>query len=157
MTDDLKRIIAAVFKLGKGDSLSRIEMINLMIYNLRWFDPEIARVVIQAGFQSGYLQKDPEGRILPLFNINEVEMDVDWEPPADLDISQMVRPLMERLISTVESAGMEKKEAVRSINRTAEELNLVFPAAALHVGMEKGADMSRFYNEVENFILYGDR
>jgi hypothetical protein len=157
MTDDLKRIVASVFKLGKGSSLTRTELVNLMIYNLRWFDPEEAKVVIQAGFQAGHLKKERSGHIAPTFDIDEVDMDVDWEPPGDMDLGKMVKPLMERLILAVEEAGMEKKEAVRSINRTAEELNLLFPAAAIHVGLEKGADMSRFYGEVENFILYGER
>ena len=157
MSEDLKKILAAVFRLGKGTSLSKTEIINLMIYNLRWFDPGEARSIIQAGYQSGLLKVESEGNIVPTFDINKVESSVEWEPPEDLDISGMVRPLMERLIEAVEGAGMDKKEAVRSINRTSEELNLLFAAAAVHVGIDKGADMSRFYNEVENFILYGDR
>jgi len=157
MTDDLKRIVASVFKLGKGTALTRTELVNLMIYNLRWFDPEEAKIVIQAGLQAGHLKMEGGGQIVPTFDIEDVEMDVDWEPPENMDPVKMVKPLMERLILAVEDAGMEKKEAVRSINRTAEELNLLFPAAAIHVGLEKGADMSRFFGEVENFILYGER
>jgi hypothetical protein len=157
MTDDLKRIVASVFKLGKGSALTRTELVNLMIYNLRWFDPEEAKIVIQAGFQAGHLKMRGDGQIIPTFEIDDVDMEVDWEPSGDMDLGKMVKPLMERLILAVEDAGMEKKEAVRSINRTAEELKLLFPAAAIHVGLEKGADMSRFYGEVENFILYGER
>ncbi len=157
MSEDLKRIIAAVFKLGKGDSLTKTEIVNLMIYNLRWFDPQIAKSIIKAGFQSGLLKTESEGQIMPTFDLESVDSDVEWEPPKDMDVTGMVKPLMERLISAVEDAGMDKKEAVRSINRISEDLNLLFAAAAVHVGIEKGADMSRFYNEVENFILYGDR
>ena len=157
MSDDLRRILAAIFRLGKGSSLTKTEMVNLMIYNLRWFDPKGAKAVIQAGFQSGLLKAETEGQMSPTFDIEDVESDVEWEPPKDLDLGKMVRPLMERLINAVEEAGLDKKDAVRNINRSAEELNLLFPAAAVYVGIEKGADMSRFYNEVENFILYGDR
>ncbi|MGA1866155.1 MAG: DUF2240 family protein [Thermoplasmatota archaeon] len=157
MSDDLRKILAAIFRLGKGTTLSRTEMVNLMIYNLRWFDPEGARKVIQAGSQSGLLRTGTDGQMSPTFEMTDVENDIGWEPPKDIDLAKMVRPLIERLINAVEEAGMDKKEAVRSINRTSEELVLLFPAAAIHVGIEKGADMSRFYNEVENFILYGDR
>ncbi|MBN1389371.1 MAG: DUF2240 family protein [Candidatus Thermoplasmatota archaeon] len=157
MTDDLKRILAAIFRLGKGTTLSRTEMVNLMIYNLRWFDPKGAKKVIQAGSQSGLLKAGTDGQMSPTFDIGEIEHDMGWEPPKDLDLGRIVKPLMERLINAVEEAGMDRREAVKSINRASEELNLLFPAAAVHVGSEKGADMSMFYNEVENFLLYGDR
>jgi len=157
VSEELKKILAAIFRLGKGTSLTRTEMVNLMIYNLRWFDPKGAKAVIQAGFQSGLLKAETEGQMAPTFDIGDVDTDVDWEPPKDLDLAKIVKPLMERLISAVVEAGLDKKEAVRSINRTSEELNLLFPAAAVYVGIEKGADMSRFFHEVENFILYGDR
>ena len=103
------------------------------------------------------LKSESEGQIVPTFDPDDVKSDVEWEPPKDLDISSMVKPLIERLIAAVVDAGLDKKDAVRSINRTSEELNLLFAASAVHVGIDKGADMSRFYNEVENFILYGDR
>ena len=157
MSEELKKILTAIFRLGKGTSLTKTEMVNLMIYNLRWFDPKGAKAVIQAGFQSGLLKAETEGQMSPTFDIDEVDTDVDWEPPKDLDLGKIVRPLMERLISAVEEAGLDKKDAVRTINRTSEELNLLFPAAAVYVGIEKGAEMSRFFHEVENFILYGDR
>ena len=157
MSEELKKILTAIFRLGKGTSLTKTEMVNLMIYNLRWFDPKGAKAVIQAGFQSGLLKAETEGQMAPTFDGDEVDTDVEWEPPKDLDLGKIVRPLMERLISAVEEAGLDKKEAVRSINRTSEELNLLFPAAAVYIGIEKGADMSRFFHEVENFILYGDR
>ncbi|MFW3145863.1 MAG: DUF2240 family protein [Thermoplasmatota archaeon] len=157
MTDDLKRMLATVFKMGKGGALTRTEMTNIMIYNLRWFDPEGAKLVIQAGFSSGYLKNTGDGGVLPEFDIGSVTTEAGWEPAPDLDLKKMVRPLMERLIDAVVDSGLEKKDAVRSINRKSEELNLLFAAGVIYVGLEHGADMSRFYGEVENFILHGDR
>jgi len=69
VTDDLKRILSAIFKLGKGTGLSKTEMVNLMIYNLRWFDPQGARSIVKAGFQSGLLKTEAEGQIIPTFDI----------------------------------------------------------------------------------------
>ncbi|MEA3558621.1 MAG: hypothetical protein U9R75_05140, partial [Candidatus Thermoplasmatota archaeon] len=61
------------------------------------------------------------------------------------------------LIEAVLGSGLEKKEAIRLMNRIGEENNLLFAASAVHVGLDHGADMSGFYDEVENFILHGDR
>ncbi|MFO8051440.1 MAG: DUF2240 family protein [Thermoplasmatota archaeon] len=157
MSDDLKKMLAAVFKMGKGESLTKVEMTNLMIYNLRWFDPEGAKTVIKAGIHAGYLKKHGDNDIIPTFDPDEVETETGWEPPKDLNLKTMVRPLIERLIETVLEAGLEKKEAIRLINRVSEENGLLFAASAVHVGLDHGADMSGYYDEVENFILYGDR
>ena len=150
-------MISAVYKMGKGENLTKVEMTNLMIYNLRWFDPAGAKAMIRAGIQSGLLKKEGDGELMPTFDIEEVETEPGWHPPEDLDLGRMVRPLVERLIDTVIRTGLEKKETIRLINRVSEDNGLLFAASAIHVGLDHGADMSPFYNEVENFILYGDR
>lgn len=156
MSEDLKKIITSVFSMGKGSSLSRMEMKNLLVYNLRWFGPDDAQQVIQAAMTSGLLQNDSSGMVIPTFDPDKVKVDIDYRPPSDLDMNSMVRPLFERLIEAVLETGLDKKEAIRAINRTGEERNLIFSCAAIYVGMERGADMSRFYAEVENSIRFGD-
>ncbi len=157
MTDDLKLIVVSTFRMGKGSSLSKVEMRNLLVYNLRWFGPEEADRIIQAAFSSGLIQTDMEGNVTPTFDISEVEISVGYEPPEDLDTEKLVRPLFERLIEAITRTGLDRKEGVRAINRKAEELNLLFPCAAIYIGIERGAEMSMFYSEVENSIRFGER
>jgi hypothetical protein len=157
MSQDLKRIIASVFKMGKGEALTKLEIRNLLVYNLRWFKPNDADSVIKAALASGFVQHGEEGDLIPTFDIEQLEIEVGYSPPKDLDMTNMIRPLFERLIEAIQSTGLDKREAIRSINRKADELNLLFPCAAIYVGIERGAEMSRFYSEVDNSIRFGER
>lgn len=157
MSQDLKRIIASVFKMGKGEALTKMEIRNLLVYNLRWFKPDEADAVIKAGLSSGALQHGEEGDLIPSFDIDAIEIEVGYSPPKDLDMKKMIRPLFERLIEAIQTTGLEKREVIRSINRKADELNLLFPCAALYVGIDRGVDMTRFYSEVDNTIRFGER
>jgi hypothetical protein len=143
--------------MGKGASLSKMEMRNLLVYNLRWFGPDEGDRIIKAAISSGLVQSDSEGSLNPTFDMSTVEVEVDYEPAKNLDTEKLVRPLFERLIESITSTGLDRKEAVRIINRKAEELNLLFPCAAIFVGIERGANMSMFYSEVENSIRFGER
>ncbi|MCU0798454.1 MAG: DUF2240 family protein [Candidatus Thermoplasmatota archaeon] len=155
--DELRSIVAAVFKLGNGSSLTRTEMRNILIYNLRWFDPDKAANVVDAAAASGYLQTGPDSRLTPTFDMGSTVVDVAYRPPKDLETSTLVRPLLERMIETVIRSGLDRKEAVRTINKRVGELRVLFPCAVIQVGLERGADMSPFYAEVEDQILYGER
>lgn len=157
MSQDLKRIIASVFRMGKGEALTNMEVRNLLVYNLRWFKPDDADAVIKAGLSSGFLQHGDEGDLIPSFDIEDLEIEVGYSPPKDLDMKKMIRPLFERLIEAVQATGLDKRETIRSINRKADELNLLFPCAAIYIGITRGADMARFYSEVDNSIRFGER
>ena len=154
MSDELKNILASIFRMGKGSSLSRVEMRNLLVYNLRWFSPEKADRVVESAISSGLVRTEKDGMIVPAFDISSVKLDIDYTPPRDLDLEKMVRPLFERLIDTIMTTGLDRKETVRSINKKVTELNMIFPCAAVFVGIERGADMSAFYPEIENSILF---
>lgn len=155
--DELRSIVASIFKLGKGTSLTKTEMRNILIYNLRWFDPDKASGVVEAASASGYLRTGPDMRLSPTFDMDSEVVDVTYRPPRDLDVSTLARPLLDRMIETVVRSGLDRKEVVRTVNRRAGELRLLFPCAVIQVGIERGADMSPFFGEVEDQILYGER
>lgn len=155
MTDELRKIIASVFMLSGTDSLSKQEMVNLFSYNLRFFDPEDSRSVVEAAKNSGYLRIRDDGSMELTFDLKSVGISAEYIPPEGMDVNSLSKPLMERLIDAVMESGLSKKEAISSINRIVENYNLLFPAAAVYVGLENGADMSRFFPEVKNFIIHG--
>ncbi|MGA1822196.1 MAG: DUF2240 family protein [Thermoplasmatota archaeon] len=155
MTDELRKIIASVFMISNTESLSRQEMVNLFTYNLRFFDPEESRAVVDAAKSSGYLRIRDDGSMELTFDLESAGVTAQYRPPEGLDVGSLSKPLMERLIDAVMESGLSKKEAISSINKVVEGYNLLFPAAAVYVGLENGADMSRFYPEIKNFILHG--
>ena len=155
VTDEPRKIIASVFMLSDTDSLTKQEMVNLFIYNLRFFDPEDSRSVVEAAKSSGYLRIRDDGSMELTFDQGSVGISPEYRPPEGLDVNSLSKPLMERLIDAVMESGLSKKEAISSINKVVESYSLLFPAAAVYVGLENGADMSRFFPEVKNFIIHG--
>ena len=155
--DELRAIVASIFKLGKGSSLTRTEMRNILIYNLRWFEPDKASSIVDAAAASGYLRTGSDSRLSPTFDMDSAVVDITYRPPKDLDVRTLVRPLLDRMIETIVRTGLDRKDAIRTINKRASELRLLFPCAVIQVGLERGADMSPFYGEVEDQILYGER
>jgi hypothetical protein len=157
VTDDLRKIVTSVFRSGKGSSLSTVEFVNTLSLTLRFFTLEKAKKVHQASIRSGLILPDSSGRFVPAFDIEGAEVEPDYRPPDDLDVDMLSRPLSDRLIEAVCRRGMDRKDAIKAINRTSESLNLVFAAAAVHVGIENGIDMSAFYGEVETTLLVPQR
>jgi hypothetical protein len=153
LTDDLKRIVSAVYRSGKGGTLSTVEFVNILSYNLRFFTPDRAKKVHQAALGSGLLLPDGSGSFSPSFRVEEVQVEPDYRPAPDLSLETLTRSMSDRLIDMICRSGMEKKDAIKAINRTSENLNLMFAAAAVHVAIESGSDMSAFYNEVETSFL----
>lgn len=155
MTDELKKVIGAAFRLTGGGPLSPQEMANILAFKLKYFDPPTSRSAIEAARSSGYLKTLENNHLEPTFDISSMDISPDYQPPQDLDVRKLSKPLVERLMDTIMESGMEKQEAARSINKASETYNLLFPAAAIFVGMERGVDMSPFFEEVENFVLHG--
>ena len=155
MTDELKNIIAATFRVSDGSPLSDQEMANILAFKLKYFDPSASRLAIDAAKSSGFLKTLDNNHMTPTFDIGSLELPPDYRPPDDLDVRKLSKPLVERLIDTIMESGMEKQEVARAINKASETYNLLFPAAAVFVGLEKGLDMSPFFGEVENFVLHG--
>jgi hypothetical protein len=87
------------------------------------------------------------------FPVGSVNVEPDYRPAPDLNVEALNRSLSDRLIDAVCRKGMDKKDAIKAINRTAESLGLLFTAAAIYVGIEGGSDMSVFYGEVETSLL----
>lgn len=153
MSEELKRIVASVYRSGAGESLSTVEFVNILSYNLRFFPPDRARKVHQAALGSGLLRPEEGGMFKPSFPVENVSIPLEYRPNPDMNIEALNRSLSDRLIERVCDLGMDRKEAIRAINRTSETLNLLFPAAAIYLCVEGGKDMSMFYTEVETSFL----
>lgn len=153
MTDQLRRIVAAVYRSGKGGPLSRVEFTGILSYNLRFFPPDKANKVHKVALGTGLLRPQGQNMYVPTFPPGSVEIEPDYRPDPDIDLDAFNRSLSERLIDAVCGPGMDRREAIKRINRTAESLNLLFPAAAIYTGIDERRDMSGFYAEVESSLI----
>ena len=156
MKEEIRKIVASIFNVAGGGPLSKREFVNMLAHNLRWFDPETSKKLLNAAVRSAQIRVTPDGMLERGFDPEGVTLEADYTPDPDLDLDEMSKPLLERLIEAVCDQGLSKKDAVKMINHVGEERNLLFPAAAIHVGISRGRDMSEFYNEVNTFITNGE-
>ena len=156
MKEDIRKIVASIFNMAGGGPLSRRELVNMLAHNLRWFDPETSKKLLNAAVRSGQIRVTPDGMLERGFDLDAVTLEPDYTPDPDLDLDEMSKPLVERLIEAVCDQSLSKKDAVKMIDHLGEERSLLFPAAAIHVGISRGRDMSEFYNEVNTFIINGE-
>ena len=156
MKEEIGKIVTAIFNIAGGGPLSRREFINILAHNLRWFDPETSKKLLNAAVRSARIRVTPDGMLERAFDPDTVTLEADYTPDPSLDLDEMTKPLIERLIEAVCDQNLPRKDAVKMINHVGEELNLLFPAAAIHVSISRGRDMSEFYNEVNTFIINGE-
>jgi hypothetical protein len=157
MTGPLKKVVASVYRSGKGGPLSKVEFVGILSYNLRFFDPAKAGKLHKVAVGTGLLRPQGQNMYVPTFPADTIEIEPDYRPDPGMDLDSFNRSLSERLIDAVCGSGLERRDAIKNINRMAESLNLLFPAAAIYVGIEEGRDMSGFYTEVESVLLAPSR
>ncbi len=156
MKEEIGKIVASIFNIAGGGPISKREFTNILAHNLRWFDPETSMKLLNAAVRSAQVRVTPDGMLERGFDPDTIALEADYTPDPKLDLDEMTKPLIERLIEKVCDQNLPRKDAVKMINHVGEELNLLFPAATIHVGISRGRDMSEFYNEVNTFIINGE-
>jgi len=157
VSDDLKKVVASVYLSRNGGPLSTVEFVGILSYNLRFFTHDKAQAVHRVALGSGLLTPQGQNMYVPSFDPGSLEVEPDFRPDPDMDLERYDRSLSERLIEAVCGPGLARKDAIRLINRAAESMNLLFPAAAIYVGIDHGRDMSSFFSEVQSTFIAPSR
>ncbi len=152
--EELKKVIAFLFKRKGRDSLSEKDFVMSASMDLHWFPPRDAQRLLQSCLETKLLVP-MEGKLLPSFDIAGIEVPLDYVPPASVLETQTVAPslflkVLERIVL---KTAMERKQVVSMINSTQDELDLEADVAALVVGRELGVDVSDLIGEAETQIV----
>ena len=143
--DELKAVIAEPFKIRGKARLTPAEFTFTLTLELKWLTPEESRQAIDEGLKAGLL-KDEKGKIAPAFDYRNVAVPPGFRPGFDLFKK---KPLLERIIDLLASAGMSDADAHELIRQKQEHLlDCVTPeVAGLVVAKERGLDVTPYIDE----------
>jgi len=123
----LRRAVAVPFRMKGRERLAQSEFVVALSLDREWFSPEQAKRLVDVATTEGLLDRDEEG-LDPTFDTHEVTLPDGFAPGEDV-LRQ--RSTFERALEAVVDAGVEKREAVASINRLQADLAVTVEAAAV--------------------------
>ena len=124
----LRVAVAAPFAQRGTRELPENEFVVALSLDRGWFTPDQATQLSQIATDRGLLERDDGDALAVTFDPREVTIPEDFEPDADL---LRERSPFERVLEAVVDAGIEKREAVGSINALQQELGVTVEAAAI--------------------------
>jgi len=124
--------------IRKGkDALKDTEFILALSLDLKWFNPEQAKIILSEAQKSGLLKREGE-LVRPSFDISRVEIPSGFKPePVNLEKKPIFERIIERIIV---GTGIEKRKVIAMINKKQEELSkqVEIEVSAILVAVENG-------------------
>ena len=155
MESEATLIITSVFKKSGRKKLSSSDFFLTLSMDLGWFPPAEAKKFVKWAEENNLLKRDEEDLLTPTFDLKTIDIPIDFQPSMKKWIPNRRKPLRERLIEYIEkNSGIEDIE--EKINDIMVEKKIFFEVAALFIGIKLNIDMSRFFDEVERYILHNE-
>jgi hypothetical protein len=141
----LRRAVAAPFRQRGVEQLKQSEFVVALSLDLEWFSPDQAQRLADVAATEGLVEHSEDG-LAVTFDPHGVEVPAEFEPNESV-LQQ--RSTFERLLATVVDAGIEKQEAVASINRLQADLAISVEAAAALYAHRQGLDVTDIARQAE--------
>lgn len=141
---DLTYTVSMPFKRKGKDALKDTEFILALSLDLKWFNPEQAKMVLNDAQRSGLLKREGE-MVRPSFDISSIEIPSGWKP-VTLEKKTIFDMIIERIIL---GTGIEKRKVIAMINKKQEELSkqVVIEVSAILVAVENGVMVDDLIDE----------
>ena len=148
----LKKVIASAFKSKGRESMKETELVYTLSLDLGWFPLDTAKKVVELAKEKGLLREEGD-EISPTFNLEDVEIPIDFKPNPERIFATSVFDLLIQEIS--DKTGMSIGEVIAMINKKQEELGnlLSVEVVALLIAKEHGIDVSDYIDEVEDELF----
>lgn len=134
----LRRAVAAPFQQRGVDSMSESEFVVALSLDRDWFSPDQAKTLVDVATGEGLLEREGDD-VAAAFDAGAVEIPDGFVP--DESVVQE-RSTFERVLDAVVEKGVEKQEAVASINRLQADLGVHIEAAAVLYARQQGVDVT---------------
>lgn len=134
----LRRAVAAPFRQRGVRQLNENEFVVALSLDREWFSPDQAQRLADVATTEGLVERI-EGELAVTFDPHDVDIPEGFDP--DESILQR-RTTFERLLAAVVDAGVEKREAVGSINQLQAELAVSVEAAAALYARRRGVEVT---------------
>ena len=118
--------------------MGRSDFVVALSLDRDWFSPDQAKRLVDVAASEGLLEAE-DGDLRVTFDPATVSIPEDFEP--DESILRQ-RSTFERVLDAVTGAGLEKQEAVASINALQSDLGVTIEAAAVVYARRQGLDVA---------------
>jgi hypothetical protein len=134
------------FKRKGKDVMKDTEFILALSLDLKWFNPEQAKIILSDAQKSGLLKR--EGELLrPSFDISRIEIPSGFKPEP---VSLVKKSIFDRIIDRIiVGTGIEKRKVIAMINKKQEELSkqVEIEVSAILVAVENGVMVDDLIDE----------
>jgi len=130
----LRRAVAVPFRTKGREQLTQSEFVVALSLDRDWFSPEQAKRLVDVAVTEGLIDRDDDG-LAPTFDPHGVDVPEGFVPEEDV-LRQ--RSTFERALAAIVESGVEKQEAVASINRLQADLGVTVEAAAVVYARRNG-------------------
>ncbi|PWB54749.1 MAG: DUF2240 domain-containing protein [Candidatus Methanoperedenaceae archaeon] len=131
---DLTYTVSMPFKRKGKDAMKDMEFILALSLDLKWFNPEQAKIILSEAQKSGLLKREGD-LVRPTFDISGIEIPSGFKP--ELEKMPIFDRIIERIIA---GAGIDKRKVIAMINKKQEDLSkqVEIEVSAILVAVENG-------------------
>ncbi|VVB55442.1 Uncharacterised protein [uncultured archaeon] len=134
---DLTYTVSMPFKRKGKDALKDMEFILALSLDMKWFNPEQAKIILNDAQNSGLLIREGEF-VHPSFDISKIEIPSGWKPePIIVDNNTIFDRIIDRII---QGTKIEKRKVIAMINKKQEEFSkqVSIEVSAILIAVENG-------------------
>jgi len=143
---DLTYTVSMPFKRKGKDTLKDTEFILALSLDLKWFNPEQAKIILSEAQKSGLLKREGE-LVRPSFDISSIEIPSGFKPEP---VSTEKKPIFDRIIERIiAGTKIEKRKVIAMINKKQEDLSkhVEIEISAILVAVENGVIVDDLIDE----------
>ncbi|MFB6165644.1 MAG: DUF2240 family protein [Haloarculaceae archaeon] len=133
----LRRAVAAPFRQQGCDSMGESEFVVALSLDRDWFSPDQAKRLLDVAAGEGLIER-AEGDVAVAFDPDEVDIPEGFVPEESI---LQERSTFERVLESIVDVGVEKQEAVATINQLQADLGVTVEAAAVVYARRRGVDV----------------
>lgn len=143
---DLTYTVSMPFKRKGKDAMKDTEFILALSLDLKWFNPEQAKIILSEATKLGLLKREGE-LVRPSFDISRIEIPSSFKPePFSIPKKSIFDTIIDRIIV---GTGIEKRKVIAMINKKQEELlkQVEIEVSAILVAVENGVMVDDLIDE----------
>lgn len=147
---DLTYTVSMPFKRKGKDALKDMEFILALSLDLKWFNPEQAKIILNDAQNSGLLIREGEF-VHPSFDISKIEIPSGWKPVIGENKTIVEnKTIFDRIIDRIiHGTGIEKRKVIAMINKKQEEFakQVSIEVSAILIAVENGVMVDDLIDE----------
>jgi hypothetical protein len=152
-------VIASLFKRKGKNEVPLRELELLASMELRWFEPNDARKVLEHAISADLLTETESG-LKTTFDYNDIEIPIGFKPSKDLltDLADDNESLLIQLVNRIcITTGEKPQEIIAELNEKQQKTNefLTLEVLAILYGKSKSVDIDKFIPVVKSKLLSG--